>query len=141
MTSPFQDSDINDVDSFLDDLCSILSEDMQSSTSAPQAVAAPPSASAPQAVPGSVPSQQLMSPERAMTRYPGKDLQTFRNLAVALARDCVFGPQVMLKSTHSGRGKSQKKQLDLEKMQYVIAGRAEKNPNDPEFELMWNKFL
>lgn len=88
LTSPFQGSDINDVESiFLDDLCSILSENMQSSTSVPQAVAGtrvPGSASALQAVPGtSVPPQQLLSPERAMARYPGKDLQTLRNLEVA----------------------------------------------------------
>ena len=68
-----------------DDLCSILSEDMQSSASAPQAVAGT-----------SVPPQQLLSSERAMTRFPG---MTYKLLAVSLARDSVFCPQVMQEST------------------------------------------
>jgi hypothetical protein len=68
----------SDVDSILHDLCSIMFEDTckQSSTSGPQAVAES--------------SQPLLSPKLAMTRFPGKDIKTLCNLAVALARDCVL---------------------------------------------------
>ena len=79
-----------------------------------------------------------------MTQFPGKDIKTLRNLAVALARDCVFGPQVMQESTRSGRGPAGKKQLDPEKLQYIkniVAGQACRNSTDPDFELIWDKCL
>ena len=67
----------------------MLSEDMQSSISAPQAVAGtslPRSASALQAVPEtSVPPQQLLSPEKAIARYPAKDIQTLDKLKWAVS--------------------------------------------------------
>ena len=89
-------------------------------------------------------SKPLLSPERAMTRFPGRDEKTLRALAVALARDCVFGTDVMLQSTPSGRGNNQTHQLDPEKLDYmyikhIISRRMGKQPGNPEFELIWGK--
>ena len=39
-----------------------------------------------------------------MTHFPGKDEKTLRALAVALAKDCIYGTDVLMKSTPSGRG-------------------------------------
>ena len=50
----------------------------------------------------------------------------------------------MAQSTRSGRGGEHVRQLDPEKMIYIkhiIAGRVRKNPEDPEFELIWEKCL
>ena len=77
-------SDASGTDTLWDDIASILSEDNMFTQQE------------------SKPS--LMSPEWAMTRYPGKDEKSLRALAVALARDCVFGQEMMSQCTRSGRG-------------------------------------
>ena len=87
--------------------------------------------------------QPLQSPERAMTRFPGKDEKTLRALAVALAKDCIFGADVLMRSSRSGR-RDNSQQLDPEKMNYIkhiIAGRMGKQVGDAEFELVWGKCL
>ena len=60
-----------------------------------------------------------------------------QNSAVALARDCVYGPETMPISTRSGCGQNVQ-QLDPDKLNYIkniIAGRIGKNPKDAEYEL------
>ena len=51
----------------------------------------------------------------------------------------------MMHSTRSGReGGNVDQQLDPDKMKYIksiVAGRAGKNADDPEFELVWSKCL
>ena len=63
---------------------------------------------------------------------------------VALARDCVFGQEVMSPSTRSGRGTNNLRQLDPDKLAYIkniIAGRLGRGTEDPEFKLIWGKCL
>ena len=85
--------------------------------------------------------QNLLSPERATSRFPGRDVKALQALAVSLARDCVYGSHILAQSIRSGRGGEHVRQLDPEKMIYIkhiIAGRVGKNPEDPEFgENVW----
>lgn len=166
--SPQFSSELSEADTFIDQLCSLLSEDI--STSNPvglNAVSNPVPYSENASVPtsnylpygdatgatASMPpmdtataghvQQALLSPERAMTCFPGKDEKTLRALAVALAKDCIFGADVLVKSTRSGRG-DKAQQLDPDKLNYIkhiIAGRIGKQVGDAEFELVWGKCL
>ena len=77
-----------------------------------------------------------------MARYPGRDLNSLRDLAVALARSVVFGDDTMARSSKSGRYGTY--QLDPEKLAYiksVVRGRVGTRRSDTEFELMWKKCL
>lgn len=61
----------------MDDLCSLLSEDIYVPQTAPQQ---------PAPVPQPVPAHHLLSAERVMTCYPGRDLKTLQKLAVSLSK-------------------------------------------------------
>ena len=66
-----------------------------------------------------------------------------QNSAVALARDCIYGPETMPLSIRSSCGQNVQ-QLDPDKLNYIkniIAGRIGKNLKDAEFELIWEKCL
>ena len=73
--------------------------------------------------------QPLLSPEWAMTRFPGGGgggCTNPQNSAVALARDCVYGPETMPLSIRSSCGQNVQ-QLDPDKLNYIkniIAGRS-----------------
>lgn len=162
---------LSEHDSFLDDLCSILSGDdighavndcsatvscNQTGQFQLQPTFAQPSAQTnyvqptlfqpPQqvhVVQPTVVQTALQSPERVMTRFSGRDEKSLRALAVHLARDCVFGTAVMAQSSRSGRGENVQ-QLDPTKLDYIkniIAGRVGRNILEPEFELIWEKCL
>ena len=83
----------------------------------------------------------LRSPGIALARVPGKDLRSFRKLAIVLARGCFFGDNVLFESTVSGRGTSM---LEPTQLQILIKETIQSRVCDmpmQEFELVWAKCL
>ncbi len=64
----------------------------------------------------SVPQPALASPEKAVRFVTGKDTESLRRLAMALARGCMFGDDVLERSTPTGRGNNMLPSLDPTKM-------------------------
>ena len=75
--------------------------------------------------------------DRVMKYYKGNDTATLRLLTVALARDCIFGREVLVKRSVGGRQGYD--QLDPEKMEYIKALIRSRVPKKPkiEFEHIW----
>lgn len=83
----------------------------------------------------------MSSPAKAVARFPGKNLGSLRELTVALARDVVFGDEVLSRSSRSGRNDTN--QLDQGKMKFIrsiVRGRVGLM-GDSEFDLVWRKCL
>ncbi len=81
------------------------------------------------------------SPEKSVTKYPGRDLSTLCDLAVSLAKD-VFGERTLSLSSRSGRNDTN--QLDPEKLLYIkdiVRARVGDRRIKEEFELVWKKCL
>ncbi len=72
-----------------------------------------------------------------MQYYRGNDTASLRLLTVALARDCIFGRDVLVKRSIGGR--QGYKPLDPEKMEYIKALIRSRVPEKPkiEFEHIW----
>ena len=81
-----------------------------------------------------------MSPERVMVCFPGRAVGNLRKLTTELALQCVFGEDVLARSSLCGRNNTC--QFDPEKLKYIktiVQGRA--NMNDMEFESVWIKCM
>ena len=81
-----------------------------------------------------------------MRDYSGESLESLRRLAGALARDAIFGQDILRKSSLSGRpqkGETKPTQvpLDEEKMEYIKAVVRSRVPNTSalHFEAVWSK--
>ncbi len=82
----------------------------------------------------------LVSPKRVMVRFPGRAVGSLRKLTTELALQCVFGQEVLARSSVSGRNNTC--QFDPEKLKYIktiVQGRS--NMNDMEFESVWIKCM
>ncbi len=51
-----------------------------------------------------VQQRQLASPEKALVKVEGRNTDALRKLAIILARGCIFGDDVLIQSSPSGRG-------------------------------------
>ncbi len=74
-----------------------------------------------------------------MATVKGRDIQALRGLAILLARGCVLGDQVLIRSSPSGKGSS--KQLDPDKMQQIgmLIRQRVRDLSELEFEFVWGK--
>ena len=82
----------------------------------------------------------LVSPERVMVRFPGRDESSLRRLAVELARQCIFGEQTLSVSTISGRNNTY--QLDPDKLNQIkTIVKARSGVGTLEFEGIWCKCI
>ena len=72
-----------------------------------------------------------------MNDRPGKDIQRLRELAIALAKDAIFGKEQLMKCSLSGREHTGT--LDQEKLEYIkIAVHSQvSNKSAVEFEHIW----
>jgi len=71
--------------------------------------------------------------ERVMQYFKSNDTATLRLLTVALARDCIFGRDELMKSSMGGRHGYDA--LDPEKLEYIKALTRSLVPNKPKVEL------
>ena len=117
------------------------SSTLPSSASGSEAISPPPhrkfsSSTYPDPPPFPTPPK-LDSVETILLDNPGTAVANLRNLAVALARDGVFGKQEMAKCSLSGRKGTAS--LDEKKMRYIRSVVQSRVPNmaDVEFEYLW----
>ena len=72
-----------------------------------------------------------------MSKVTGQDTRSLRALAVVLARACIFGDTMLLKSSPSGKGySSQLDQQKLTEIEVIVRQRARHLANG-EFEAVW----
>lgn len=81
---------------------------------------------------------KLCSVEQVMKNFPGKDIATLRSLTVALARDAIFGRDVLAKCSLSGRKGTGV--LCNEKVHYIKQLVHSRVPNKSivDFENIWS---
>ena len=72
-----------------------------------------------------------------MNDRPGTDIQRLRELAIALAKDAIFGKEELIKCSLSGRKHTGT--LNQEKLEYIKMAVHSRVPNKPavEFEYIW----
>ena len=72
-----------------------------------------------------------------MNDHSGMDIQHLRELAIALAKDAIFGKEQLMKSSLSGRKHTDT--LDQEKLEYIKMAVHSRVPNKSaeEFEHIW----
>ena len=82
--------------------------------------------------------EKLKPVEYILREFPGSQTSTLRLLAVALARDAIFGRSELAAKTLSGRNGTQA--LDPEKLEYIKAIVRSRVPNKSpvEFEDIWS---
>ena len=75
--------------------------------------------------------------EKVMNDHPGNDVATLRELAIALARDAVFGREELIKNSLSGRKNTGS--LDRKKLDYIKTVVHTRRPtmSDIDFEQVW----
>lgn len=80
---------------------------------------------------------KLQSVQHVMNDHPGTDVQHLRDLAIALARDAIFGKDELMKCSLSGRKHTGT--LDQEKLDYIKMAVHSRVPNKSavEFEHIW----
>ena len=80
---------------------------------------------------------KLTSVEQVLKDYPGTDTEGLKRLALALARDAIFGREEMSKSSLSGRKGT--KILSHHKLQYIKTLVHSRVPNKStiDFEATW----
>ena len=94
-------------------------------------------------IPSSIPPPHFSTPPKlrsvqdVMNDRPGTDVQRLRELAIALARDAVFGKDQLVKCSLSGRKHTGT--LDQEKLDYIKMAVHSRVPNKSpvEFEHIW----
>ena len=67
-----------------------------------------------------------------MNDRPGTDIQRLRELAIALAKDAIFGKEELIKCSLSGRKHTGT--LDQEKLEYIKMVVHSQVPNKPAIE-------
>ena len=77
-----------------------------------------------------------------MAKYPGEDTSTLRRMAIAIARDSIFGQEALRSGSLRGGGKSNTGSLDKKKMEYIKTVIRTRVPNlsSLEFEGVWDKY-
>ncbi len=97
----------------------------------------------PQMSPHNIPPPPFSTPpklktvEQVMSRYSGSDLASLRKLTTALAREAIFGRDVLAQKSLSGRKETE--QLDKEKLDYIKTLVHSRVPNKSavDFEDTW----
>ncbi len=81
--------------------------------------------------------QVLASPERALGKVEGRNTLALRKLAIALARGCIFGDEVLAQSSPSGRKGVQLSIAKMLEIKNIIRRRA-RSTSANEFEGVWS---
>ncbi len=86
-------------------------------------------------------SPALASPEKALVKIDGRNTDSLRKLAIILARGCVFGDDVLVQSSPSGRGRTTS--LSTEKMVEIrrIVRQRARALSEAAFEEVWENCI